>query len=344
MHTIDPKWTGLAAGYQAIQSFKTKLTGEFGRAVQVGHKHQFRKELTEWQRKRRIFFGLLVVAPLSIIALCLTAFYFHEVACVIVYWAGLVLLILVTLAVAGRQYIREMVNGEPVPQPVEGLVVDLEGCWWDGLSLQELEVGKTTKKGERDFLPLLAHTLPHTYLARGPSVTEILLLGPSGIWIFKVENWNGTIVKQEGVWTQIQTLSDKLGRKRRAEMTHKPGPDDQWQQLKHEIAGTLEKNLPERAWTLNLIQGGVVFSHPKVNLDKKHIQGNTASYGSPKAWAGRIRHAPPVDGFTLEMQLEILDALAESGGLQTGSAKDEAERLYLESSAELRAYVTKMVK
>src|SRR5450756_2272721 len=108
MHSIDRKWTDLAAGYQAIQSFKTKLTSEFGRAVQVGHKQRFRKELTEWQKKRRVFFALVAVAPLSIIALCLTAFYFRDVACVIVYWAVLVLIILVTLAVAGRQYIHEL--------------------------------------------------------------------------------------------------------------------------------------------------------------------------------------------------------------------------------------------
>ena len=371
MHSIDRKWTDLAAGYQAIQSFKTKLTGEFGRAVRVGRKQQFRKELTEWQKKRRVFFALVAVAPLSIIALCLTAFYFRDVACVIVYWAVLVLIILVTLAVAGRQYIREMVNGKPVPQPVEGLVVDLEGRWWESLSPQELAVEKAGEKGEVDFLVLLARSLPDPYSAQLLSVTDVLLLGPSGIWMFKVEHWSGTIVKQEGAWKQIQTVSrapspvlesglsrgnrdydagigttprDKLGQTRREEKTHKPGPDDQWLQQKHEIVKTLEKHLPERAWTLNLIQGGVVFPHPQVNLDKKHIQGNTASYGSPKAWTERIRRAPPVDGFTLEMQLEILDALAESGGQQTVSAKDEAEGLYQESTAELREYVAKMVK
>ncbi len=168
MHSIDRKWTDLATGYQAIQSFKTKLTAEFGRAVRVGHKQQFRKELTEWQKKRRIFFALVAVAPLSIIALCLTSFYFRDVACVIIYWALLVLIILVTLAVAGRQYIREMVNGKPVPQPVEGLVVDLEGRWWESLSPQELANEKAGKKGEADFLTLLARSLSDLYIFPSP--------------------------------------------------------------------------------------------------------------------------------------------------------------------------------
>jgi hypothetical protein len=362
MHSIDRKWTDLSAGYQAIQSFKTKLTGEFGRAVQVGHKQQFRKQLTEWQKKRRVFFALVGVAPLSIIGLCLTSFYFRDVACVIIYWAVLVLIILVTLAVAGRQYIHEMVNGKPVPQPVEGLVVDLEGRWWESLSPLELAIAKAGEKGGADFLTLLTRSLPDLYAALPLFGTDVLVFGPSGIWVFKVENWSGTVVKQEGVWKQIQTLSrapsgnrgylagtgtttrDKPGRERFEEITHEPGPDDQWLQQKQEIVKTLERHLPERAWTLNLIQGGVVFSHPKVNLDKKHIQGNSASYGRPKGWAERIRHAPPVEGFPLEMQLEILDALAESGSQQTVSAKNEAESLYQQAVEELRGYVAKMVK
>jgi hypothetical protein len=344
MHSIDRKWTDLAAGYQAIQSFKTKLTAEFGRAVRVGHKQQLRKDLTEWQKKRRIFWGLVAVAPLSIIVLCLTAHYFRDVACVIIYWAVLVLIILVTLAVAGRQYIREMVNGKPLPQPVDGLAVDLEGRWWESFSPQELVVEKAGKKGGLDFLTMLARSLPDPYSAQRLSDADLLLLSPSGIWIFKIEYWSGTIVKQEGAWKQILIVRDKLGRKRLEEKTHEPGPDDQWLQQKQEFAKTLENHLPERAWTLSLIQGGVVFSHPKADLDKKRIHGNTASYGLPKAWVERIRRAPSVDGFTQEIQLEILDVLAETGGGQTVSAKDEAERLYRQAVEELRASVAKMVK
>jgi hypothetical protein len=344
MHTVDSQWTGLAAGYQAIQSFNSKLTAEFGRAVRVGHEQQLRKELTEWQKKRRVFFALVAVAPLSIITLCLTAYYFHDVACVIIYWAVLVLVILVTLAVAGRQYILEMVNGKPVARRVEGQVVNLEGRWWDSLSPQELAAGKAGKKEEGLFLALLARSLPDLYSARLLSDTDVLLLGPSGIWILKVESWSGTIIKQDGIWKQIQTVRDKFWRKRQIENTHEPGPDDGWLQQKQEIVKTLAEHLPERAWTLNLIQGGVVFSHPKVNLDKDCIQGSTASYGPSRAWAERICRAPAVDGFTLEIQLEILDALAGADSQGTISAKDEAERLYQQAVQELRAYVTKMVK
>jgi hypothetical protein len=344
MHSIDPKWTSLAAGYQAVQSYKTKLAGEFGRAVQVGNKQQFRKELTGWQRKRRAFFALAAIAPLSIIALCLTSFYFRDVACVIIYWAVLVLIILVTLAVAGRQYISEMVNGKPIPQPAEGPVIDLEGRWWKSLSAQGLAVQKAGKTGQEDFKILLARSLPDTYYARTTPGGDLLMLGPTGIWIFIVERRSGTIVKQEGAWKQIQPIRDRFWRKRYEEIAFDAAPDGLWIHLEQETVKTLEKNLPERTWIRNLIRGGVVFSHPKVNLDKKHIQGNAASFGVPGSWVKRILQAPVVDGFPLDLQLEILDALAGEAGQQTISARDEAERLYLEAVEELRSHVAKMVK
>jgi hypothetical protein len=336
MHIIDRTWSELAAGYQAIQLFKEKLTAEFGRAVQVGRKQHFRKELTEWQKKRRVFIALAAFAPLSIIALCLTAFYFREVACVIVYWAVLVMIILVTLAVAGRQYINEMVNGKPVPQTAEGLAVDLEGRWWESLSLQEKSIEVTGAKGEADFKTLLARSLPDPYVACLLPDGEMLLLGPSGIWFFKVVDWSGMILKQDGVWKQ----RDKRG----AEAISESAPDEQWLKQKQAMEKLLKERLPERDWILSLIRGGVVFSHPKASPDRKRIQGNTASYGSAKAWAERVRQAPAVDGFTTDMQLEILDALAERGDQQPASAKDEAQRLYQRAVDELRSYVANLVK
>ena len=356
MHILDRKWPDLAVGYQAIQSFQAKMTAEFGRAVQVGHKLRFRKDLAEWQKKRRVFFALAAIALLSIIALCVSAYYLRDLSCVIVYWAVLVVIILVTLAVAGRQYIREMVNGKPVPQSAEGLA-GLEGRWWDSLAPGELAVAKPVDQGGRDFLAQLARSLPDNHLAVCNSLTpdlqvpdsEVLLLGPGGIWLFEVRPWSGTILKQDGVWKQVQTIRVKPGGKRHEENLFDPGPDDRWLQKKRDIIKTLENRFPQQPWTPDLIQGGVVFSHPKAGIDKKRIQGNTAAYGRAKAWVERVHHTPAREGFTLEMQLEILDALNRGGTLKNAqavlpvSSTDQAGRLYQEAVLELRDWVAKVI-
>ena len=340
MHSIDPIWADLVTGYQTIQLLQARLEAEFGRALQAGHKHQFRRELTEWQKKRRVFFLMVAIAPLSIITLCLTAYYFRDVACVIVYWTLLVVIILVTLAVAGRNYIRDVMN-RPNPEHDKTLAVDLEHRWWASLSPKEQTVVDAEEKEKANFLSMLGQALPGPCLAiRSPG---LFLFSPTGIWLFQIESWSGTIIRQEGVWKQIQTIRDKLGRKQSQEQTREPAPDDAWLKRKKEFVNILNDRLPQRAWTESLIQGGVVFTHPKAILDKPRIQGNTAAYGLAKAWAERIRLAPTADGFPLEIQLEILETLLKGQGEQAASAKDEADRLYLEATDELRQSIAKMV-
>ena len=58
------------------------------------------------------------------------------------------------------------------------------------------------------------------------------------------------------------------------------------------------------------MRGGVVVGQGRVKADKK-ARGGTTWHGGAKAWAGRMREAPEVKGFSAETQLEMLDALRE---------------------------------
>lgn len=345
MHTIDRKWTDLAEGLQAVRMYQAKLAGEFGRAVQAGHKVRYHRELTGWRRKRRVFLMLAAFAPLSILTLCLTAFYYREVACVIVYWALLVVVILVTLAVAGRQYIREMVDGEPVRIGEGGLSVDLESRWWENLSAQEAAgVVKPKDKKKSESLPVaLARWLPDTHASRRLEGGFLLLTGPGGIWLLKEELWSGMIRKEEGRWKQAVVRRGKFLRKKIEETPFETSPDEQWLERKDRLAASLETSLPGRAWTARLLQGGVVFSHPKAVLEKEQIRGNRAAYGLVRAWSERILHTAPVEGFTTDIQLEILEAVSKDEGEQHASAVQEAKRLYEQAVEELRTSVAGMV-
>ncbi len=151
MRIIDRKWTELAAGYQAARSLQARLENEFSRAVEVGYQQQHRKDVTGWQKKRRVFFAFVAIAPLSILTLCLSAYYFRDVACVIVYWTVVVLVILVTLAVAARGYIVEVMN-RPRLGPVDSLPMDLEKRWWTSLRPEELMVSPAKGGAKADFL------------------------------------------------------------------------------------------------------------------------------------------------------------------------------------------------
>jgi hypothetical protein len=342
MRIIDRKWTELAAGYQAARSLQARLENDFSRAVEVGYQQQHRKDVAGWQKKRRVFFAFVAIAPLSILTLCLSAYYFREVACVIVYWTVVVLVILVTLAVAARGYIVEVMN-RPKLGPVDSLPMDLEKRWWTSLCPEELMASPAKGGAKADFLGQLID-LPDTCLARrGPPVegeASLYIFAPSGPWIFTLRDWSGGIAREADLWKQV--------RKRSEAVVYNQAPDEQWLRLKEALASYFMERFPQ---TGGKVQGGVAFTNPKAHLDKTLIRGNTAAYGPASSWAERLRRAPSDgDGFTLEMQLETLDALtalekkpAETMDPST-SAKSLAMRLYEEAAAELRALVAKMVR
>ncbi len=370
MHRIDPRWGDLAEGYKTVGFLQGRLVSRFGRAVRVGQRVKYHKELSEWQKKRRIFIALAVLAPLSVVGLCVSAYYFREAACIIAYWVLVVVVILVTLAVAGRNYIREAMN-RPEPQASGDLSVDLEGRWWERIAMKEAVVAARDKKREADdFLSLLGRSLPDEYLAvvrpLASDEMEMLLVGPSGIWVFEAREWDGRVVRQDGVWRQVRTMRGKWGRKKLEERLHSPGPDDQWLIQKELVlklihrhasglgrapaadgAGTGASETQGRP--ADLVQGGVVFSQPRVVLDKAGIQGNRAPYGTAKAWAERVRRGPVLEGFDRETQLKLLEGwikrmrLAGEDADKAASAQQEAERLYDDAVRELQAMVTQLV-
>lgn len=349
MRLVDPRWTDLSIGWQTVQALQARLEAEFGRAVQVGFNRQYHRDQAEWQKKRRAVIAGAVLFPLSVIALCLAAFYFREAACVLAWWTMTVMVIFVTLIVAGWNYLREVVSGQPRARRAR-VAVSLADLWWQSLAPPSLGIEKHGDRGEVDFLDQLARTLPDSWLAvRGLltsahtiSDTDALLFGPSGLWVFEVKYWSGRIVKKGGVWKQVH--------RKREEMVHDQAPDEQWLRQRDEILKTIQMRLPHLAWTSDLLHGGVVFSHPKAELVRTNIEGNTASYGPAGAWVERVRQSPPGERFTLEVQLEILDALVtwarrnERQTVEYLSSKDKAEQLYEQAAARLRESVALMVK
>lgn len=350
MYILDRKWTDLAAGYQSARGLQARLETEFGRALRTGYRIKHRRELTEWQKKRRIFWTMAALAPLSVIGLCVSSFYFREVACVIVYWALLVGIILVTLAVAGRQFIREAVAGRPVETKVDRVAFDLERRWWEQLApaVTAVLVKKVKDQPPADFLSLVGRSLPAGGVCMPglyPQET-LLVLVPSGLWLFETRAWSGKLHRREGVWKQVEAGK----RKQVSEKVLDPAPDEAWVRRRAAILQAIEALPQQFAWTGAHLQGGVVFTHPQAAPDKENITGNTAPYGPPGPWLKRLHEAPPVDGFTTELRLELLDALwkaensAMPGPAAPVSAVEAAEQVYRQAADEIRASVEGMVQ
>jgi hypothetical protein len=368
MRILDPKWTHLADGYRGLQSLQEKLDAEFGRAVRIGRRQKHRKELAGWQKKRRIFFALVLFSVLLLAILCILPSFIEENNtawyCILADFGLALVISLVAGVVAGRDYIREMVAGRPQMEKGISTASLLEGRWWASLTASEAAVEMASDRGEENFLRLLARRLSDEFLTTraepvpahaGENAETLVLVGPSGVWVFEVKHWHGAIVKQGGVWKQVQTVRGKMGKKHIEEKVAEQAPDDQWLNQAQEIVRTLQRRLsgdalPAGLDPADLIQGGLVFPHPQAILDKTKIQGQTASYGPTGPWIERVAKAPPQEGFTLEIRLDVLDALIhratinEHSMAQVVSAEAEAQRIYDETAGELRGYVAELVK
>jgi hypothetical protein len=348
MRLIDPKWMDLSIGYQLVQTLQSSLENEFDRAVDIGYKRKYRRELTEWQKKRRTFFAMIALLPLPFIALCISTFYFREVACVLAWWIITSLLAILAVGVAAGRYIIQMISGRPIPQQAK-VAGNLTEHWWNNLSPTMLITKGKNDRREAAFLTSLFPHLNDEWLAvhnlfvssQSSQYPDILLVGPSGIWIFEVVDWKGIITKQKGHWMQIQ--------KNRREVVFIEQPDELWIHQKEGILDTFRARLPHLSWIFPMINGGIVFTNPKIHLDKMSIEGNTAPYGMADAWRERLINSVPDERLTQEVRLEILDMLFpmyRSPDLVPGefrSARDEANRIYTEVVNQLREHVSKLV-
>jgi len=281
--------------------------------------------------------------------LCISTFYFHEVACVLAWWLLTSLLALMAMLVAGGRYILQMVGGKPVPQRAR-VAANLTERWWDSLSPKMIVTRGKNDRREADFLSSLYPHLGDDWLAvhnltfttqNSAQVADLILLGPSGLWIFICADWVGTIVRQDGSWLQMH--------KRRKQVISSEQPDNSWNQAKAAIETAIEAHLPHLAWIPSRIQGGIVFTNRKASLDTSEIEGNSAPYGLPSAWKEKLIQSPPDERLTLAVLLEIVDVLFTMNGAPNSaagvfsSARDEADHLYKLVADQLRDHVTSLV-
>lgn len=242
---------------------------------------------------------------------------------------------------------------EPEPQAGRRKPVAMDICrqWWKEVAYDPSAHAARSEpqygdEGVEYFARYLVARLPDEYVAvrevlvaRALDV-DLLVLGPTGMWILEVKHWSGEIVCRRGKW----------GRRRRGgyEVNEKESddnrPDAQWLREEHAVKRTLGRRLPDPGKLIPAISGGIVFTHPGVSWD---IDDSCKSaYGDPKFWAKTIMSAPAVLELRAEEQLGVLDALLkwaqtldEDLGRTSSCSVELAQGLFSKATAKARAYV-----
>ena len=347
MRIVEKCWIELTTGYRAVCSLEIRIKSEWKRAIQVVQKKEKNVFQFRQRQKRKIVIVGSSLFVLLYISLCIAILYFPQnqfqflsYFCASIV-AGAFLLVLSLPAIVSA---FKVFKSEATPS------LELTDKWWSMLQPKKYVIRKPGDRGEIAFLKSLAF-LDNEYIAmwglltstKETSDTDVLLLGPTGIWIFEVKYWSGEILKLDGVWLQKQIHYKGGGLRTLQETYHETGPDRQWLNQKAEIVKTIETRLPSKTGISKIIKGGIVFAHQRVRFGQ--IITPLASYGKSGAWHKRVKETKPVGGFTFEDRLKVLDVLIEHANIYEReeinivSADFIAKQLYDYTSKDSYSYV-----
>lgn len=342
MRIIEKCWVDLHHGYQTVARLEARLRSDWSRALQVARKREERAALIRRRQTRKIAGIAFLVCLFLCVLLWIGIFTMPDSRGQLLYYSCLLTL---PGIISGAFFVFQRGNPSIKAQPHPFL--DLTEAWWESLKPKRYVIRTTGGRAEVEFLKSLSF-LDHNHIAvwglltsaKITSDTDVLLLGPTGIWLFEVKYWNGVISKRNNIWyTDHPTRGRKI---------HDKSPDEQWQDQRNEISETIRRRLPSRSGLVKHIKGGVVFAHESAKFGQ--IDDHRAAYGRPESWRKRIRQTGPVQDFSMRDRLQVLDALVqyanlhEKEKLEIVSARAEADQLYDNAVTALRKYVSERVK
>jgi hypothetical protein len=314
MKSIGPEWRNLAEGLLRVEALEAQFRTKWGLRLEEAQRK--RKE-AELQRLRRRGHSALVAA--SVVALLLFAM-------------ALLLLLLSSPATTVALVLALVVPAVLILYGVWALLhtpasfpdpSDLSGRWWATLSGSGLSVRRSAPPlsarrygdvGEAAFISYLVGGLPEEYVAVSGLLVarsldaDVIVAGPTGIWVYEVKHWSGQIVCQDGQWRRIKTYHKPGGSLVQEHQVLKPF-DKQWIREANAVKETLRRRVPHLPNLHEAVGGGLVFTHGGFSLSADSTCN--AQVYTPRSCAEALSGSPEVPGFTMQDRLRAIDALLE---------------------------------
>ncbi len=312
MRSIGPEWRNLAEGLLRVEALEARFCAEWGPRLEEARRKRNEAEL---RRLRGRGHAALVAA--SVVALLLFA-----VALVLLLLtpsAGTVVLVLalvipVVLALYGVWALLHI--PDPLPDPS-----DLSGRWWATISGHALSVRRSGPalsarrygdEGEAAFVSYLAGELPEEYVAVSGLLVarsldaDVIVVGPTGIWVYEVKHWSGEIICQDGQWRRVKTYHEPGGRLVQQHEVLRPF-DKQWIREANAVKETLRRRLPQCPNPHEVVGGGIVFTHRGLSF---FADGSCkARVYTPRSCVEALSGSPEIPDFTIQERLRAIDAL-----------------------------------
>ncbi len=361
MRIINPEWANLSKGYQAarnlehqaLKNWETtwKKSVEFARQQSLKRAAAFiQSKILIEKRTLRIVLALLasVLLIMAVISAIIDIYPQLRWFLLPVGVINLIQAFILILPIAEKLLSISALGKIQPPSDEPQASLELTEQWWQAVTHQDtLESGDTTEAGQVAFLKYLAQHLPDDYFAaRSPFLqsslnVDVLVIGPTGIWLFETRHWRGRVICRGGVWQRepapeapLESLTTPL--------------DESWLTGRATIEKTLSLKLARNANFGALIRGGLVFTHPEVQVQVD--SSSKVQVGTPPQWLQRIRGTSQLAQFSTEVQLLVLDVLLEYAlslyvtRPLVKSAAELARALYGDLLEDLRQYVLRQVR
>jgi hypothetical protein len=356
MRILSQSWSNFSKGYQTArdleQQARSNWQASWHKSVSFAQEQGVKKaanfiqiQISNEKRTLRLILILLAGVVLLMAVLSSLVKYFPNLGWILLPASVLNVLQALALLLPIVEKLRTIAALSRVEPRAETprLPLDVTEQWWKSVVDAEPEPDGSARF---DFLAYLSSSLPNDYFAvrsllvKKSLDVDVLVIGPTGIWIFEVKDWRGRVTCRNGVWRHEGpgNLSESPER----------AFDEQWLDGRNTIEQTLSLKLARNARLGTLLRGGLVFTHPGLELD---IDGSSrAEYGTPAQWLQRMRNAEKIQQFSIEIQLLILDALLDYAFSLyvtrplVNSAVDLARALYGDVLENLRQYILRQVR
>jgi hypothetical protein len=358
MRTIGSTWKELYAGYLLINKAQSKLELRWKRALQVAEKRKYQRKLKEWEEKiafeRKRFTNIKIICTILILLIFACAILLSFASAIfggaLQIWGIAFFFIALSIGMILVQWLvlHNLEKNIPAKGTHGKKLLSVVDHWWKELKPPPMKIQKYGDEGEKNLLDALGSKLSnnfltlHGYMARKNLDADIVVLGSTGFWLLESKFNSGTIYCKNGKWWQEKKYYEEGGIPATEEKSKKPY-DLQWLREKKEIVETISRRVPQdMIWVLDVIQGGIAFTHNDVVL--RIDQTCKVEYGKISYWINKILSSPSIPNLTMGIQLQVADAISEYASQVTQnndrkSAKQLAMNIYNNAEQEIVNFV-----
>lgn len=200
---------------------------------------------------------------------------------------------------------------QPAPE-----LQDIEAAWWQALAEEARRLDEQYAKanprhgdeGEALLMNALQKALPDTFIGvrgfKGVAFldTDVLVLGPNGIWVLDSKYWNGEVLFTGGRWHKIKRF--RAGSQLVTREEEMDDIDYQWKKEASVINRVLVASVP--GWRFRM-DGGIVLTHPGGFMRADEQVG--VAVRDIEHWIAAIRTDPPRPEMNETACLKALDML-----------------------------------